>query len=558
MFWDGDRWVEERAYEAERERAARASQSNPEGPRASATGVIVVALIALFALGVPFVGAVETTPVVVVSPDSGPAGIVVEVNVAGLDPRTRAHMTWDGVRIPDSDFRASREGSFAVGLRIPDAAIGVHEVAVASEVRGVRRGGASADRSADLLATTSFTLDATAPPATPSPTPTPRPDPTPRPTEQPTATPLPTVVPTPTREPDPTPDPTPPPDPTQPPDPDPTKPPEPDPTPDPTPDPSPEPPSLNGAYGSGIAMDGIGNTELGGTTNDGRRHYAAIFKSTCGRIVAFRQQIPNPLPGYSGGDGGVIRWTLRTATSTAPTNNTVGHGVDKRYGMSRPDGIAPEIKVDWKVDAGSWYALVGKNVDSNPRVNFTSIESIALESVNSANSDQPAFPDGQWQTFYSDSGTGNWQPRYGHAMTAQLQFECADGKRFGVGYVYRRQVLGLSNGRAEVFTPNATRSFDKVCVRAWGSGELTVVLERAGEVVARGKASDPRASSWTCPSGMSGEFDAGVRYRLILRGDGMTTYSIEKGSAYGFHSNTYFSDGSVDGDSRADLQFFFR
>ena len=78
---------------------------------------------------------------------------------------------------------------------------------------------------------------------------------------------------------------------------------------------TPPPPSPSATvYGPGIHMDGIGNTELGGTTNGGNRRWAAIFKASGTRITAFRVQIPNPVTNYSGGNGGTIEYRLRTAT----------------------------------------------------------------------------------------------------------------------------------------------------------------------------------------------------------------------------------------------------
>jgi len=44
----------------------------------------------------------------------------------------------------------------------------------------------------------------------------------------------------------------------------------------------------------------------------------------------------------------------------------------------------------------------------------------------------------------------------------------------------------------------------------------------------------------------------------VASGSGLTRKSIQKGSAYGFSGATYFADGSVQGDSAADLQFYFR
>ena len=225
MFWDGDRWVDERAYAAQRDRAAKAARPSGQRPDSSAAGIVVVAIIALFALGVPFVGAAESAPSVVVSPDAGPAGTVTDVYVSGLEPRTRAFLTWDGNPIPGSDFRAGKDGVFEIRFRIPAGPLGAHSVAVAAR----EGGGRPTARTTNRLASTTFTIDA----AAPDPEPTRRPEPTDPPTPDPTRTPTDppaTQRPDPTREP--TPEPTP--EPTREPTPEPT-PDEPDPTPDPTP-----------------------------------------------------------------------------------------------------------------------------------------------------------------------------------------------------------------------------------------------------------------------------------------------------------------------------------
>lgn len=325
------------------------------------------------------------------------------------------------------------------------------------------------------------------------------------------------------------------------------------PTPAPTAAPSPTVALLAGAYGPALHFDGIGNTELGGTTNDGRRHYAAVFRAPCSRISGFRQQLANPLPVYSGGDGGTIRWTLRTAANLLPTNTTAGAAVDVRYGMTRPSGIAPRVAVDWPVTPGAWYALVGKNVAADGRTNFTSVDGIVFSVPDPV---QPRFPDGQWRTYFSDTGTDGWRARYGAAMTAQLQVECSDGTIAGVGYVYRRTTLDLGTARAETFTPKAARSFGQVCLRAIGTGTLSIRLERGGSAIAQGSVSHS-GPGWSCINA-SGSLTAGVAHRLVVSGAGLSTYSIEKGAAHGFAPQTYFTDGAVEGDARADLQFVIR
>src|SRR6185503_2883051 len=128
MFWDGDRWVDERAYTEQRAREANAARTNRQRRDGPATGVIVIALVGLFALGVPLVGAAEAAPSIVVSPEAGPAGSVTDVYIGGLEPRTRAFLAWDGASVPGSDFRAGKNGEYAVRLRIPAGRIGPHTV----------------------------------------------------------------------------------------------------------------------------------------------------------------------------------------------------------------------------------------------------------------------------------------------------------------------------------------------------------------------------------------------------------------------------------------------
>ena len=227
--------------------------------------------------------------------------------------------------------------------------------------------------------------------------------------------------------------------------------------------------------------------------------------------------------------------------------------------MTRPDGIAPQITApgDWNTTPGDWYALVAKNIDADATTNFTSIDNVDFESLPSAQKVQPKFPDGQWQAFYSDTGTGSWVPRYPPAMTAQMQITDVGGGITGVGYVYRRNVLALSTARSETFTPGSSFPFTVVGFRATGNGTLTLRLERAGVLVSGFPVSIVSAGAGWEIAQVSGTLDSGVSYVLQASGSGLSTYSIEKGAAHGFNSATYFADGSVTGDSNGDLQFYF-
>jgi hypothetical protein len=484
MFWDGDRWVSERAYKAERARAARPTSQGPEG---SAIGVIVIALIALFAMGVPLVGAVESQPLVVVSPNAGPAGMVVDVNIARLGSRTRAHLTWDGATIPGSEFRTSRDGSYGIRLRIPAAEIGPHNIAVATPQGGGRR----AERTSQLIATTTFTIDETAPSATPSPSPTPLPQPTVEPTPGDVPTQLPTVIPTPTdppvtQAPDPTREPTPPPTPRPTPAPDPTPDPTPNPTPNPTPDPTPDPPSgVTGIYGSAFGMDSKNNLYIGGGANQKVSHRFRAGTDANLRTIAFNQRGG---PNYSGGNGGSIEVSIQTNDNGKPSGNVLSSltfnpgnpGVhwENHEVLTFPDPAS--------LNQGQIYHVVFRNVGASPASNFISANE-AFQ-FNPIDPRQPGFSDDY--AVLTNTGSG-WNVSM--RDTAVMDLGYGNGHHDGNAYYemtpeYFSEISGvkMARERFQVSGPNrvVTQAWIRV-KRTFGSSPLTVRLENAaGDVLA--------------------------------------------------------------------------
>ena len=557
MFWDGDRWVDERAYQAERTRAAKAARSSGQPADASATGIVILALVALFALGVPLVGAVETRPVVAVSPNAGPALSVVDVTVSGLSPRSRAHLTWDGTLIPGSEFRASRDGSHAIRLRIPVAELGPHSISVETAART----GRPAERTSSVVVTTTFTIDDSGPVAA-TPAPTPRPQPTPEPTPSARPTPVPTVIPTNAPEtpaPDPTPEPT-----TN--EPDPTNPP-----PDPTPEPTPDPPSgVTGIYGSAVGMDSKNNLYIGAGANQKVSHRFRAGTSANLKTIAFNQRGG---PNYSGGNGGSIEVSIQTNDNGKPSGNVLssfafnpgnpaGHW-ENREVLTFPDPAS--------LNQGQIYHVVFRNVGGSPISNFISANEVF--EYNPTSPRQPGFSDDY--AVLTNTGSG-WN--VSSSNTAVMDLGYGNGHHDGNAYYemtpeYFTEISGvkMARERFQVSGPNrvVTQAWIRV-KRTFGSSPLTVRLENAGgDVLASDNIAasniptsplwTPGGSDWT-PASLSGskwvkasfggpiQLKSGEVYRLRFSTAGDTLYAalpVREVTDVNWHSRA-FRDGQAE------------
>jgi hypothetical protein len=230
-FWDGTRWVDaDEAHAARTGRIVDRATLRP-GPFARfgtvASNLVVILLAA--ALVIPFVATSAVGPTLSTSPNSGPAGTRITTNGSGFAAGTVVQLTWDGSAKGMPSAKASRKGSFKIGLVVPNGTPGNHVIAAIAATAAGGRSKAKIQALGASLASTSFDVTAssvaTEPSATPDPTQAPTPDPTPQPTATPAPTPDPTPRPTPAPTAVPTPDPTPAP----------TAVPTPDPTPAPTP-----------------------------------------------------------------------------------------------------------------------------------------------------------------------------------------------------------------------------------------------------------------------------------------------------------------------------------
>ena len=562
MFWDGDRWVDEHAYEAARKRSSR--PPNRALSQALALGLVVVGLIGL---SIPFVGAARGNAQLALTPNAGPAGTITIVRITGLASGARGLLTWDAAAIPGSGFTASGSGTQEMRILIPAASPGGHQVGVAT----TRGNGRNADRVNTKL-TASFTIQAqvavvgTPAPATPAPAtkqpvtdaPEPTAQRTPSPTAAPTQVPtvLPTVVPGPTKAPDPTKEPTP----------DPTPKPTPDPTPKPTPDPTDPPNGVTGVYGSAMGMDSKNNLYVGGSANQKVSHRFRAGTDGKLKTIAFNQRGG---PGYSSGNGGKMEISIQTNDNGKPSGNVLA---SLTFSPGNPGGHWENHEVltfadPANLNQGQTYHVVFRNVGSSPGNDYIS----ANEAYQFQMSDQPAF--GEEFAVLTNTGSG-WS--VSPKNTAVMDLGYTNGHHDGNAYYemtpeYFTEIGGNKMARERFKISGSTR----VVTQAWirikrhhGSSPLTVRLENAnGDVLASDNipASDiPTSPLWT-PGGtdytvasLSGskwvkanfgeavQLKSGETYRLRFSTDGDTLYAaLPLRELTNWHSRV-FGDGEAE------------
>jgi hypothetical protein len=348
-------------------------------------------------------------------------------------------------------------------------------------------------------------------------------------------------------------------------------------------------PPVTGVYGSGIGLDGLGNTSLGGPGHPLKstmRFRAALS----GPLNAFRVYTLNAAsPGYGGGTGGVARFSIQpddvgthapTGTILATVGATPGNTAGQRVAFATPPSLV----------AGTLYHLVCENVDANPSANYFALDYVFRQ--NPQTPMQPRFADLDWAHGYFDSGTWTWRQGY----TPILDLEYAAGHQ-GCGYMeasYGAGQVGQISGAPlmvrETFTVSGgNRSVSQVgvrLVRQSGSDPLIVTLSAASGVILA-TASVPAASVNVGGSGNYGEEGAftavplsvpvtlvnGTTYHLALSTASGTIYwafTARRGSDYGYDPATYFADGvaekTTDGATWSslgrvagenDLQFYF-
>jgi len=362
----------------------------------------------------------------------------------------------------------------------------------------------------------------------------------------------------------------------------------------PVPGPTPTPSApVEGVYGSGIGMDSLNNTVVGGpAAQEASYRFRA---ATSGMLASVRVYVIGPAhEGYGAGTGGVWEVTVRPDDGT-PRHEPAATAI-ARARVAPADGF-PVIAFSPRPSLvqGGLYHVVFRNADPDPASNYVSLDGIFMYQPTSPR--QPLFSDTDWGESVSQGGRP-WSDL--ESTVPIMQIDYADGTAQGLGYMEvwvrsPKTVSGAARVR-EAFTvsgpPRRVSSLAVRLMRISGEAPLSVSLATAdGAPVAEGAVpaaaipigrpgnhDGPGHATWvTLDLGTPRVLDPGTPYTLTLAAPADTAYSvfvIRKGIEHGFSPLTYFADGraqATDGGDwgpftqdgggpldEGDLQFYFR
>jgi hypothetical protein len=323
--------------------------------------------------------------------------------------------------------------------------------------------------------------------------------------------------------------------------------------------------------GSLVQADALGNTVIGGAD---RSTLAFRFRATwTGTVVAVRCYIiknVNGRSGYSAGNGGTMRVTLRADSGQRP-HVPVGPALATKTFGADAAGFFPLIRFDQPahVVAGRLYYVVFANVGPDPARNYVSIN--ALYSASRLGRG-PAVPDGL-AVLEGDptGGATRWAPR--RSLPHEYYLPIVDlvggeaGQHDGLGYmeVWDPKPIGAGAKvrqllRAEGTRPTRVDGASLRIRRRSGGTPLVLRLERAdGQALASASLSagavPTRGPGWihvrfSKPVKLAPGTDFALTASAAV-GSSYEAFPIRKGTGFGFDHSTFFNDGYAqfnDGD----------
>jgi hypothetical protein len=352
--------------------------------------------------------------------------------------------------------------------------------------------------------------------------------------------------------------------------------------------------TVTGLYGSGIGMDSLNNTHVGGPNNLSTSY--RFRAATSARLDSVRIYVIGPsYPGYGAGTGGI--WEITVETDDGTTAHRPSGAVLAQTTM-KPTEAFPVIA--WSspasLTAGQLYHVVFRNIDPNPTVNYASVDGVFMHKPTVPR--QPRFSDTDWGQPMR-SGSGSWADRTNTVPIMQLTY--ANGVTDGLGYMEvwvrsHKAISGSAKARQTMVVSGPNRlvsSFSIRVMRVNGTSPLTVRLETSiGTLIEQGTIPAAQIALGTPGIGADGTRNptwatytfssprtlaSGQGYNVVLSTPSDTTYSIfviREGTSYKFGPATFFSDGRAqyttgstwgpftqDGAGpldQADLQFHFR
>jgi hypothetical protein len=247
-------------------------------------------------------------------------------------------------------------------------------------------------------------------------------------------------------------------------------------------------PGVSKVYGPGIGMDSFNNTQVGGPNKLATSY--RFRASTSSKLNSIRVYIIGPThAGYGAGTGGTWQITVQTDDGSA-THAPSGSILASTTFVPVDDFPVISWSSPASLTAGHLYHVVFRNVDTNPTVNYASVNGVYMSHPTVPR--QPAFSNVDWGQPLR-YGSGAWADRSNTVPIMQLNY--ANGVTAGLGYmeVWVRSFKSISGDAKarEAFTVSGTgRTVGSVAVRLMrisGGSPLFVRLETSeGSLIEEG------------------------------------------------------------------------
>jgi hypothetical protein len=361
-----------------------------------------------------------------------------------------------------------------------------------------------------------------------------------------------------------------------------------------------------GIYGNAFGYEDQTATPPGGYDSYGSPKGSYRFRAgQSSALNTIRVYMQGPTQGgmYGAGTGGTARFTIQTddgSTNHFPTGTVLA-----TEDVVHPDNRGgPQLLVTFaspaNLTAGTLYHMVFSNTDSSPTTNYYSLNG-AMRYFPESPQRHPKWPDTDWALLvYNYIPHSGWWERTNIQPIMDIGY--ANGVHEGMGYHapdygagHYGIITGVSSMTRERFSVGGgDRTVAGVGLRVLrdsttGTDPLLVRLEDNGGALidsvsiaaaSFGSASDPSNNS---PGGRDGravwlkaDFASShvlmnaQTYRVRLSCAATTTYysfSLEKGTAYGYDPQTFFADGVAEkttngstwtshGTDHSDLQLY--
>ncbi|EKE05242.1 MAG: hypothetical protein ACD_19C00386G0001, partial [uncultured bacterium] len=292
-------------------------------------------------------------------------------------------------------------------------------------------------------------------------------------------------------------------------------------------------------------------------------------------------------PGYHGGNGGTLKFELRTddGTSNHGPSNTILATAIHSDPLNKSFFPLISFSTSPNITQGQIYHLTVTNIDPDPATNYVSMDHVYNQAP--TNPMQPLLNDLDWSEMVTYNGS-NWTLRRENTPILALYY--SDGFTEGMGYMEvwvgaAMSISGTNSVREKITVSGGNKNISELNIRlkkTSGTDPLGIKISKSdGTIIEQGAIPAnlvSNAHSWVkYQFSGSKQLLSGQTYFLTFSAPSTSVYEaypIRQGGFYNFPPTTYFSDGvaeyttdsttwkgwiqwGVDNRKEQDLQFYF-